>query len=424
VLGFSQPKFDTGEIMNNPFIYASFWQKYATIFFTLGMYIKLLIFPHPLTYDYYPVQIPIINFSDPRAFLPFLLYLLITIYAIYPLFHKKKNHVVSWSIWIYLLPLSIVSNLLFVIGTFMNDRFIYISSIGFCVILAWLFTDVISKYFKNTTIISIILITIFCLYSGKTISRNPVWKNDYVLNITDVKISSNSARCNFFSGVYTIMKADLVKDDKAQYDKLYKQAIPYLEKAVKLYPKGIYLQASRVLAEAYYTYNSDISKSLKYYAKCLNIDNKIYSSVYENTRIVANNVHELLGKNKAGSSPQEILQACDEVLQAAPDFGEIIHLKAVIYARYLNDVDTGIKLFEEANAIEKFEKSMNFYKDMGIAYAMANNYQKALSYMLKSVELGDNDFRAYLNIAAIYQRLGDTQNAKKYLAMSKEREQN
>jgi hypothetical protein len=55
ILGFSQPKAITYDIMNDPFIYASFLQKYATIFFTLGMYIKLLIFPYSLTYDYYPV---------------------------------------------------------------------------------------------------------------------------------------------------------------------------------------------------------------------------------------------------------------------------------------------------------------------------------------------------------------------------------
>jgi tetratricopeptide (TPR) repeat protein len=218
------------------------------------------------------------------------------------------------------------------------------------------------------------------------------------------------------------MKADLLKEDKVQHDKLYKQAIPYLEKSVKLYPKGTYIQASNLLANAYYQYNYDISKSLKCYAKCLSF-NKNYASVYENTRIVANNAHELLDKNKTNSSPQEILQACDEVLKAAPDFGEIIHLKAVIYARFLNDINTGIKLLEEANAIEKFEKSMSFYKDMGIAYSFANNYPKALYYMLKSVELGADDYRTYRNIAAVYQRLGDMQNAKKYLAMSQEREQ-
>jgi len=65
---------------------------------------------------------------------------------------------------------------------------------------------------------------------------------------------------------------------------------------------------------------------------------------------------------------------------------------------------------------------MAFYKDMGIAYSMANSYQKALPYMLKSIESGNNDQRAYQNIAFVYQYLGDMQNARKYFAMAQEKE--
>ena len=42
---------ESGELMNNPFLHADSHQKSATIFYTLLLYIKLLIFPHPLTYQ-------------------------------------------------------------------------------------------------------------------------------------------------------------------------------------------------------------------------------------------------------------------------------------------------------------------------------------------------------------------------------------
>jgi len=41
-------------LMNNPFLEASIGQKYGTIFYTWGLYLKLLFFPHPLTHDYHP----------------------------------------------------------------------------------------------------------------------------------------------------------------------------------------------------------------------------------------------------------------------------------------------------------------------------------------------------------------------------------
>ncbi|MCL2290477.1 MAG: hypothetical protein FWC34_07225 [Bacteroidetes bacterium] len=426
MIGFTQPQYVFSEFMNNPFLNASISQKYATIFYSLWLYIKLLLFPHPLTSDYYPLHIEIINFSNPKAFIPLLIYLFLAIYAIYTLIKKDKNPIVSWSIWIYLLSLSIVSNLFFPIGTLMNDRFIFISSIGFCVILAWLFTDLIPRYIKNKklsqSIISICLTIILCLYSIKTISRNKAWENDYVLYTTDVKISSNSVRCNRYAGQLMLQKAKLLPDGKKERAELYRQAIVYLEKSVKLYPEGKHSDALYLLADAYYNYNYDIPNTLKYLAKSLSYNNYIYDVVYKYTQTVANNVNELLSENKTKSSLQEILKSCDEILKAAPDFGEIIHLKAVIYGKHINDLSSSIKLFEEANSIQKFEKSAIFYKDMGIAYAMANNYEKALDYMLLSIELGDDDYRAYRNIAIVYQNLGDIRNANKYYAIALEME--
>jgi len=71
--GFSTPV--AKELMNNPFLNASEGEKFATIFYTLLLYIKLLIFPHPLTYDYYPKQIPIIGWGDIRAWGSLLVYM-------------------------------------------------------------------------------------------------------------------------------------------------------------------------------------------------------------------------------------------------------------------------------------------------------------------------------------------------------------
>jgi TPR repeat protein len=426
VLGFAQPKFITNEVMNDPFIYATFSQKYGTIFYTLWLYIKLLIFPHPLTHDYYPVQIAIIDFANPKAFIPFLLYSFLAFYAIYTVFVNKKNPVVSWSIWVFLLPLSVVSNLFFSVGTFMNERFIFISSIGFCVILAWLLSVLIPKYLNNRkstpTIISVIVVIILCFYAGKTMSRNLAWKNDYVLYTTDVKVSSNSARCNRYAGEYIIGKAKLLKDEDTKRNKLYQQAIAYLEKSAKLYPGGKHTDVLFVLGDAYYNYDFDIPNSLKSYAKCLHYDSYIHKAIYHHTQIVAKNTSAILSESKTQSTPQEILKACDEVLQAVPDFGEIIHLKAVLYGKYLHDFIRSIQLFEEAHSIEKFEKSSEFFNDMGMAYALAHNNEKALLYLLKSVELGNSDARAFKNIAGIYQRSGDLRNAHKYLILAQEME--
>jgi hypothetical protein len=70
------------ELMNNPYleyvdgVYKPIPQgeKFATITFTLGKYIQLLLLPHPLTHDYYPRYIDIKSFGDFDVLLSLLLY--------------------------------------------------------------------------------------------------------------------------------------------------------------------------------------------------------------------------------------------------------------------------------------------------------------------------------------------------------------
>jgi len=62
------------KLMNDPFLEATFGQKYATIVYTLGLYLKLMFIPHPLTVDYYPYHIELVNWFDFRAIIPLLIY--------------------------------------------------------------------------------------------------------------------------------------------------------------------------------------------------------------------------------------------------------------------------------------------------------------------------------------------------------------
>ena len=62
------------ELMNNPFVEMTFMEKYAAIFHTLFLYVKLLFVPHPLTHDYYPYQIPIGDWGRWQSILGLVIY--------------------------------------------------------------------------------------------------------------------------------------------------------------------------------------------------------------------------------------------------------------------------------------------------------------------------------------------------------------
>jgi hypothetical protein len=411
------------EIMNNPFLHASKAQELATIFFTFWIYIKLLFFPHPLTYDYYPNQIEIINWSNPGAFLPFLFYLAIGIYAVYGMI--KKKDVFSYAIWLYLIPLSVVSNLFFPVGTFMNERFVFISSLGFCVLIGYVIYKYVPVLIKNTEnakyLMTGLLVIILGLYSFKTISRNNAWKNDLTLFTTDVETSINSAKSNCSAGGKLIEEAQKPenKNNKEKHDALCVKAISYLERAVEIYPE--YVDALNLLGNANYEYNANIAKSLHYYAKVLKLK-PFHNIAYGNARIVLSNAINLLNSGQSTSTYDEILASCNEIIAAQPAFGEAYHLAGVIYGKYKNDLKTALTYFEKANA-QNFNKDAGFYRDLGVAYGMTANYDLALTNFLKSIELDPNDFQTYFNVGVTYQQLGDLKNASFYISKSNEMKQ-
>ncbi len=131
------------ELMNNPFLKIegskyvpfTFGEKFATILFTLGKYLQLLIFPHPLTNDYYPRQIPLLSFANWKVLASLFIYILLIYYAIKNI---NKSKIISFGIMFYIITLSIVSNIVFPVGTNMSERFLFMPSVGFSLIFGFI----------------------------------------------------------------------------------------------------------------------------------------------------------------------------------------------------------------------------------------------------------------------------------------------
>ncbi len=200
------------DLMNNPFLDMTGSERLATIFLTLGWYVKLLFIPHPLTHDYYPFHVPKVGWSDWRALLSLALYVGMGIWAI---INIRKRDLVAWCILYFILTLSIVSNLFVSVGTFMNERFAYMPSLAFCVLLAWFFArrlpDLIKEQADRPSIVGVMLFAaIAILFGWRTMTRVPDWKDEMSLNTSAVKISENSARSHCFY-VTSLYKNDYLK---------------------------------------------------------------------------------------------------------------------------------------------------------------------------------------------------------------------
>ena len=234
------------ELLNNPYIK---WQdgqwvdfspgeKYATIIYTLGRYLLLLCAPVTLTHDYYPRHIPILHWNNLVVLGSLCLYLGLIGYSIWSLWKQKRDPLV-FGILFYLITLSVVSNLVFPIGTNMAERFLFMPSIGFCLGATMLLLELI-RHRPNLGLRQLlpalgIFLTIIALFSAKTVTRNRAWYDNRALAFTDISTSFNSAKLQSFCGLMTLLDAQEKKDPVEKEAKL-RQSIEHNTKAIEIHP--------------------------------------------------------------------------------------------------------------------------------------------------------------------------------------------
>ena len=263
-LGYLYSGLEITNIMNNPFYGVSFSDKTATIFFTLLLYLKLLVYPHPLTHDYYPYHIPILNWSDWAPIASLLIHIALAIIAIKG---WKKKTVLSYCILFYLFTLSIVSNLFISIGAFMNERFLYHSSLGFCIIVGWLLVEKLKNNEWARKVATGVFFIAVVAFAAKTEIRLPDWKSMAALDRAGMRVSYNSARANHFyarlmwDSVYLKLPGNAPAGQrKAVLDSMK----PYFYRAIEILPSYYEANAMKAgIAAEYHKLDNNYDSLLK-----------------------------------------------------------------------------------------------------------------------------------------------------------------
>lgn len=360
------------ELMNNPYLkfvdgrYIPFdlSEKMATIIYTLGKYIQLLVLPHPLTHDYYPRYIEMMGFGDIGVMLSLLIYGVIIWLAISGL---KSKSLIGYAAAYYLITLSIVSNIVFPIGTNMSERFMFMPSLGFALVLAYLLQKfVFEKAGKQTFLV--VLGLLLALYSFKTISRNFVWESDYKLFTTDVETSTNSAKVLNAAGGALTAEAFKEKDESKKREMLTK-AIGYLNKAVTVHPT--YKNAYLIMGNAYY-YLNEYEKSVTAYGKALEIDGD-FKDAFNNQAVALRDAGKYAGEK------ENDLQKAESYLKRA-------------YQMVPTDLET-VRL-------------------LGVTNGVKGNHNEAIKFFTIVAEGQPNSAIAFLNLSNAYRNIGDVQNAE------------
>ena len=383
-------------IMNDPFLESSVSEKYATIVYTLGKYIQLLIFPHPLTYDYYPKQIPIVSWTKPYVLLSLMTYVVMGVFALIGFFKKS---IPAFGILLFLITLSIASNIFFPIGAFMNERFVYVSSLGFCLIIGYLIMFSVPNSIKSaekSRQVSIAIVSIFLLlYSIKTISRNPVWKNNLTLATNDANISINGAKSNVMAGGLLTEEAAKTNNPKEKR-KLLQQAIFYLNRAINIYPD--YIDALLLMGNAQWEFTNNVTKAMPYYYRILGINNQ-HPNAWQNSFIILEQSKNVDNK----------INAYQTLLKYNPNKAQVYLNLGRAYGREKNNLNQSIAYLEQGRKIAP--SNIDILTNLGTAYGLQKNYPKAIEVLEKAIELKPTVSKIHIDLGLSYYYSGQNQKA-------------
>lgn len=382
----------------NSFTKMPYSNQLATNLYTYNKYLKLLVLPYPLTVDYYPRHIAVKSFGDISVLFALLVQVLILGWA---LFHIRKRNLIAFGILFYYITFSIVSNLFFPIGTNMAERFMFMPSLGFCLVMSYSIFALAQKWneraqSEKSPIIYLIFIAILLSYSGLSINRNFDWKDNFTLFSKDILISKNSGKITSDLAGEFIKKAMALNNisdkeltiNKSQTDniaisneievekvKLLQKAIPLLNKSLEIHPmSGIaWFQVSNVYL----------------FLGMSPINSPNVNLTYLNTAKEACDLAEFYKSESADTLIKSYKALC--LMEIAKVMGQ-----------QFGDFNTAISFLEEASKLSPNES--NIYFMLGTAHSNAKNYEKAIEFTQKSLSLSPNNRDIKQNLAIAYQQ--------------------
>ncbi len=442
ILGFDMGS-EAQELMNNPFVGMSLGTKMATIIFTLGKYVQLLFVPIVLTHDYYPHHIPKMSWGSWQVLLSVLLYLGMVVFALLNL--RKKNYI-AFGISFFIITLSIVSNIVFAIGTNMSERFMYMPSVGFAFVVGVLLYQLGKMLSKKETLslqelkIPLAVLGVVCLLFGaKTIHRNQAWESNYKLFTTDIKTSKNSAKLRNAVGGEIVAEALKVKNAalkklpkakspqrKAQEEKInndFKQtvatSVEHLNEAARLHPTyaNVYLQLGNAN-----NYLQNYDKAFGFYEKSLSYKENSKEALnnmgitYKDAAINIGSKNQQARYSTALTYFQKSIKNFERLLTVTREQEPVKKQMATTYREWGKFYGERMGRFDDALGMLKKSQEIDTendetYRLMGLCYASTGKLNDAIKLFNELITKQPDNANLYFNLGAFYDQLGNKQKA-------------
>ena len=233
-------------------------QRLTGFFAAITNYIRLLLFPFNLHFDY---GRNIFTFADSKAITGLTVTILLLVYAIR---EKVRDVFVSFSIFWFFLALLPVSNIFYLLPFYMAEHYLYVPAIAFFLLLARGFASLYRSN-KNTVLLKIFILSFFISYASMTVYQNNFWIDSVTLYKRALQYTPNSSLANNDLG-----REYLKKGDNAA-------AINSFKRCIVVSDANIQKQYANLAAA--YIKNGEYEKAIRCYKNALKIDSS-FSEAY------------------------------------------------------------------------------------------------------------------------------------------------
>ena len=348
--------------------------RLATNLFIYLEYLKLLLFPHPLSWDYSFSQIDVQTFKNPIVWLSLLVFAGLLFFAVKG-FKSKK--LFSFGILFYLFTFSIFANLTtsLTIGSNLGERFMFIPSIAFCLLVVYGLYCLLDRFKvqKSGLLMVIVLSPILLAFSWKTVDRAKVWKNALTLSESGIQTAPKSWRTHAMYAEELRLEAARLKKENLDSAKIF------FAKSVSEFDQAFEILGDEVSVSQYLDAQAEV----------------------------------LLGVGDTARAETVL----EESIQKRPNshFAKF-KLAAISYNK--GDFEKAKRLYLESLKAEKPDLYAT-YKNLGLAYLRLNENINAIAAFEKAIE-EQEDPEIDRNLAYLYTEIGDLEKAASYQSEDEE----
>jgi len=259
--------YETSKLENILYAASNLSQQIGTKLEISFYFLKMMLAPYPMSWDYSFNQIPIMDWNETLPLLSLAAYAVIFSLGFYFMFKKPE---ISFGLAFFITLIAPTANIFFLNGTSFGDRFLFLPSLGFIIAAVFLILSLLGSHPEQISAAGrkslLTISTLFLVvYAGISIDRTRDWKDNYSVFKSGAENSPNSSRTN--DGLATTyMNMAQETGDPAKRELYIDSAIIYYERSLSIFPENP--KSAYGLAYIYSIRNKPDS-AIKYYRQSL-----------------------------------------------------------------------------------------------------------------------------------------------------------